>query len=251
VDSFLELRPEFHDLGKLAIALTLMTREDEGKLFPFERRREGFYHYLFTQLNAPWEEFKNNKLSIVTFNYDRSLEHYLFTALKRSHGKTDDLVADALSAIPIIHVHGSLGPLPWQEKDGRPYQPVALTLLVNQTTEQLKDASQRILIVSEEEKSTNEFDRAFECLRQAERFFFLGFGYHEPNLKKLRLNELHLIDDITSPEAHPAKYKMPFRGSALNLGAAQRNAIKNGWGIGLPSSSYNDLEFLKEYAELD
>jgi hypothetical protein len=67
----------------------------------------------------------------------------------------------------------------------------------------------------------------------------------------LRLNELHLIDDITSPEAHPAKYKMPFRGSALNLGAAQRNAIKNGWGIGLPSSSYNDLEFLKEYAELD
>jgi hypothetical protein len=46
------------------------------------------------------------------FNYDRSLEHFLFTALKYSSGKSDDECAGKLKTIPIIHLHGDLGALP-------------------------------------------------------------------------------------------------------------------------------------------
>lgn len=85
VDSFLEHRPEFLDVGKAVIALELITCERERELF----RRDGnsWYEYLFNELNTVFDDFDQNKLSILTFNYDRSLEHYLLTALQHSYGK--------------------------------------------------------------------------------------------------------------------------------------------------------------------
>jgi hypothetical protein len=250
VDAFLEHRPEFRDAGKLAIALSLMARENEKILNNFEKRKVGFYDYLFTQLNTSWEEFGNNKLSIITFNYDRSLEHYLFTALKHSYGKSDELIVKALSNIPIVHVHGSLGSLPWQETGGRPYSVIQFVGHPVETAKQIEPASKNILIVSDEEKSTNEFNLAFECLKSAKRIYFLGFGYHEPNLKKLRLNELNTSDYEIAHFFSNVTAKV-FRGSALDWHTSQKSSIERKWGIRLPDSELNDLEFLKEYAELD
>lgn len=253
VDALLEHRPEFRDVGKLAIAMSLIAHEFESSLFAHARRGEGIYHYLFTQLNAPWEEFANNKLSIITFNYDRTIDHYLFTALKHSYGKPDDEVAEALSSIPIIHVHGFLGPLPWQETGGRPYVAINIPKHPVDAAKQIEPASKKILIVSEEEKSTNEFNRAFNCIKSSERIYFLGFGYHLANLRKLRLNELGICDEHAFNKFEhrtSATYKH-FRGSALNWRTSQLTTVERSWGIGLPNRVFNDLEFLKEYAELD
>ena len=46
------------------------------------------YQYLSVKLNSSFEEFGENKLSIITFNYDCSLEHYLLNSLINSHEKT-------------------------------------------------------------------------------------------------------------------------------------------------------------------
>ncbi len=260
VDTFLEHRREFSDIGKLSIALALMTHEVEENLFGFSKREVGFYHYLFTQLNTGWEEFGNNQLSIITFNYDRSLEHYLFTALKNTYARPsydkaqpDEFNAQPLSKIPIIHVHGSLGPLPWQEEGGRPYSELLrFSEAPLQAAKDVETASKGILIVSEAEHSTAEFNRAFDCLKSAERIYFLGFGYHIPNLVKLGLGKLQFYDDSLWEKYRgtPLLFK-PFRGSALGLGAAQRKAIVDTWHIGLPDNSRDDLSFLKEYAELN
>ena len=252
VDSFLEHRPEFREVGKLTIAMSLIAHEFESELFVHVRREEGIYHYLFTQLNASWEEFSNNKLSIITFNYDRTIEHYLFTALKHSYGKPDEVVAEALSSIPIIHVHGSLGPLPWQDTNGRPYSTINIPKNPIDAAKLIVPASKRILIVSEEEKSTNEFTRAFDCLQFANRIYFLGFGYHLANLRKLRLNELGICDEYAFGEfvnSTSATVKL-FRGSALDLGTSRIKTIEQSWGIGLPDNFSNDLKFLKGFVDL-
>jgi len=48
--------------------------EDEEKLFQNDPLRGGgWYEYLFGKLKATFEEFGQNKLSVITFNYDRSL----------------------------------------------------------------------------------------------------------------------------------------------------------------------------------
>ena len=70
VDEFLEHRKEFVDVGKLAIAYCLIPFENEEKLFDYDAGRGGnWYEYLFNKLNAPFEEFGRNRVSVVTFNY--------------------------------------------------------------------------------------------------------------------------------------------------------------------------------------
>ena len=117
VDTFLEHRPEFLEVGKLAIALNMVAREDEDWLLRFDGRDEGFYRYLYDRMDTQFELFGENKLTVITFNYDRSFEHYLFKALLHSHGRSAEDCASILAAIPVVHVHGSLSTLPWQALD--------------------------------------------------------------------------------------------------------------------------------------
>lgn len=75
---------------------------------------------LFNSLNRPFQEFGENPVSFIRFNYDISVEYYLFNCLKNSYRQTDDEGAKQLRKIPIVHVHGNLGALPWQGfLDGR------------------------------------------------------------------------------------------------------------------------------------
>ena len=82
VDVFLEHRSEFNDIGKVAMTLVLVRLESVHTLF---LSTDTWYTYLFNRMGAPFSEFADNKISFVTFNYDRSLEVYLFTALNNSN----------------------------------------------------------------------------------------------------------------------------------------------------------------------
>ena len=112
VDGFLEHRPEFMRIGKACTAMCLIPSEEEQQYFRFG---DSWLRVLYNNLNTSFEGFADNKLAFVTFNYDRTIEHFLFTALQNSHDKPDEDFTKILDAIPIIHLHGSLGSLPWQK----------------------------------------------------------------------------------------------------------------------------------------
>jgi hypothetical protein len=276
IDAFLEHRTEYMKVGKVAIALSLLSKENPDVLLDFDIRDKGIYHFLFNSLTTSWEEFKQNKFTIVTFNYDRSLEHFLFSALKHSYNKSDLDVAEAIQRIPIIHVHGSLGPLPWQASDGIDYYPLfSRGDGPYEFGKRIKVASENIVIVSEAQPQSKEFDFAHKQIKEAERIYFLGFGYYRTNLERLGLKDLEIMDytlidsnnienitdvrfDYEGFRAHttyknlePVSYNVKYyRGSGLGLGAAQMRSIQNEWRIGLVDNKCNALEFLKEYAEL-
>src|SRR5687767_3207796 len=77
IDAFLEHRKDLVDLGKKLIALTLIPFENSASLFRFQN---SWLRYMFSKLNSSFDDFQNNQLSIITFNYDRCVEHFLFTA---------------------------------------------------------------------------------------------------------------------------------------------------------------------------
>lgn len=236
VDAFLEHRPEFLDVGKLAIAWALLPRENEERLFS---NGPNWYEYLFNKLNARFEEFNQNSLSILTFNYDRSLEHYLFTALKNAYGKQPAECAKMLHSIRIIHLYGQLGELSY-------LNPPGVDFGAGVTADTLRKCADGIQIIHEDDAIDKpQFQQAHELLRNAERICFLGFGYDKTNLKRLM--------------AHDTKSDQSILGSAIGFSQTECNLIKrdfinlgfNHWTIELDNTCEDSLEFLRKYCAFD
>ncbi len=182
VDAFLERRPEFLDIGKFAIAYCLIPYEDEKNLYHPPAPDADWYLYLSKRLNWSFDEFENNKLSIITFNYDRSLEHYLFTSLLNWHGRSVDDCIEKFSKLPIIHVYGQLGKIPYPQRDCRQYLPLGEDEKI--VPGAVVGASQGITLLHEKESELRE---VHNLLTAAERVCFLGFGYNPLNLARLQL----------------------------------------------------------------
>jgi hypothetical protein len=98
IDRFLQNRPEFGAIGRLAIAATLIPLERDSLIPMFNPSKvgpenqkgvaEGWHKYFAQQLRLSSTNWGGGKLTIITYNYDRSLEHYLFTILKSTCKKS-------------------------------------------------------------------------------------------------------------------------------------------------------------------
>jgi hypothetical protein len=232
VDEFLEHRPEFMRMGKIAITLKLSTYEDEKKLFDHNTTDKNWYRYLWNKLSdVHFEQFDKNKLSIITFNYDRSIEHYLITAMMALYEKPENECAEKLKGIPIIHVHGRLGALPWQEESGRSYYKGI-------NYDDVESVSKQIKVITEQENDTSpEFDEAFKILSSSKFICFLGFGYNSTNLRRLRIQSL-------------LPKKIVF-GTSFGFGLSERKDISYKWQIILQGDHNEILEFLKNHFVLE
>jgi hypothetical protein len=180
VDAFLEHRRDLLDVGKAAIAFMLIQAEKEESLFTAEDY-ENWYMYLYNNLNTTLADFEKNRLSILTYNYDRSLEHFLLTAIENSYGISRRDAARTLAFIPIVHLHGQLGALPEFEASGSEYRPYVPTI----SLQALRVAAQGIRIIHEGIDGEPQFQKAHQLLHEAERVCFLGFGYDEINISRI------------------------------------------------------------------
>lgn len=181
IDAFLEHRPEFCDIGKLAIACELIECENARK-GPWD----WFEHLHDTELARcrSAEDYCQNDIDFVTFNYDRLLEHSLMGSLKSTYGKSEEKCADLIKEnFKIVHVHGKLDNLPWEGDDGRAYG------VKPASTEEWKKSANGIKIIHEkiEEKS---FKKARELIKDAELLVFLGLNLHNTiNIDRLNVKE--------------------------------------------------------------
>ena len=232
VDAFLEYNPEFMGIGKAFMACFLIRCEQEGKLCGGERE---WYHYLLDRMRASPQMFHENMISIVTFNYDRSLEHFLFMALLHSYGLTEEDAASMVRSIQIVHVHGQLGHLPWQSRaiqneHVRPY-------VAEPTPESVKVAANGIKIISQAKESSPEFVRVHGLLQNAHQVHFLGFGYDKQNMRRLK---------IPRPgEAHPW-LKACTKGTCYKLTRNEANQITAAYcPLKLPDPAHKVLDHLR------
>jgi len=146
-------------------------------------RGGNWYEYLSVKLNSSFEEFGNNKLSIITFNYDRSLEHYLLNSLINLHGRTLDECAETLAQVPIIHVYGQLGKVPYPQSRCHLYRP---------NRESFEDVARAAAGITLLHEQASDLRQAHELLAAARRVCFLGFSYHPMNLERLTLKDSSL-----------------------------------------------------------
>ncbi len=189
IDEFLENHPSFADIGRQAIALHLLPAESHsGATLMDLTKKDHWYRYLKGQL-GPLGTFGKNQLRIISFNYDRSVEHYLYETSRTSDERINDQqCVEILKQLPVLHVYGNLGPLPWQSRIGTiPYggstpEPCA---------EEIRQAAMNIKILHQgtDDEVQQNFRIAQEWLKWAERIVVLGFGFHHANVERLALTE--------------------------------------------------------------
>jgi len=188
VDVFLEQRSEFTPIGKVAIAASLIPYEDEAKLWG---GAQNWYEHVWKHLGPSlMDDVAQSQLSVITFNYDRSLEHFLYSALRNSFNiGTEDAARYLREVIRVVHVHGKLGELPFARARPdvtRAYQPGDRSNLAAAAVA----AAKTIKIVHEGTREDPEFVQARQLLAQAEIVCFLGFGYLEANVERLGITTL-------------------------------------------------------------
>jgi hypothetical protein len=230
IDAFLEHRPEFMEVGKAAIATILIPYENEETLL---NSSTGCYRYIFNRLVQNHKNGAKNQLTIVTFNYDRSIDHYLYTAFKAALGLSEKDAGEFMDRIPIFHVHGSLCPLPWQKKEAD------VCRMYNENNPDLfKYAAKCINIIHEEDRVSKSLTPVLNALGNASIVCFLGFGYHTTNLKRLLRTNWHT--QPTRPQTI---------GTALGMTDSEQSLVRKGMKDCIGLHDLECLPFLRKFAD--
>ncbi len=124
------------------------------------------------------------KLSIVTFNYDRSLEYFLYNAFMKSFRLDSGQAIKLTKCIPVIHVYSELGLPRFLSKEGRDY---AITV----TTEDIRKCIEGIKIMPEAEETHSGFNQVHQILSEAKKLIIIGFSFHSLSVQRLKLAELY------------------------------------------------------------
>jgi hypothetical protein len=176
IDAFLEdWEADFMEVGKAAIAASLIRHEDRDKVVD----NPNWYRRLFAEMTDE-KDFSENKLSIVTFNYDRSLEYFFLRCLPARHHVPLTDAVNLLAQMQIIHLYGSLGGLPEMCESGRAYG--------ESGTASILSAAKEIHLVRGSESPAT-FTEARNLMKEAKRIICLGFGFEKKNALRLGIGD--------------------------------------------------------------
>jgi len=185
IDRFVHFRPEYRDVASFVTAILLLYLEQRHKL------NNGWYSYLFDNITYPGGEWREGQLSIINFNYDRSLNEFLtrsFASINQSQN---------FSLFKECRAYGSLGSCEYGSRHSA------------------KSASGEINFIRFGGSATDELT---EMLKEAENIAFLGFGFDDMNMNYLGFSEL--------PDEAQMQTKSYFS-SAVGLSAEKQNQIKS------------------------
>jgi hypothetical protein len=185
--------------GKLAITFFMGQAESRSNLkdaprvegeLPLQGKIAEYWIYQLGQLitsGVPRSKIGQTleQLTIINFNYDRSLEHFLPYALVMAYGielkEAQQVIAEKLD---IVHPHGSIGRLPWQKGEAPQAEwGVEQPWNIHAIAAQLKSLNER-------STDRNALRDIRLSVASAKRLVFLGFGFQPQNVDLLFENTL-------------------------------------------------------------
>lgn len=240
IDKWMRLNPEHSLYAQRAIAFEILLAEQSSFFRESSHHPEqDWYTYLYNRLTEDFLDpqlysISQNAVSFITFNYDRSLEQFLYESMLATFGKIQPIkLKEEFSKIPIVHIYGRLGQLKWENDSGTAYRigPRAF----------FDHAKTLRVMYSERQPENDKIQLAQKLLSEAEQVFFLGFGYAEENLNILNVPSVW-------------KHAQTIYGSAYKyLGAeVERSRLrvhKNGIGMKTILEQMDGLTLLRTYLE--
>ena len=147
-----------------------------------------WYYFLWNNIDHSFENIDKHNIHFLTFNYERSLEQFLFTSLYNSYAgkKSAEDCAKKIMTIDINHIYGCLAPLPWQKSSyRREYKPKPPTI------SEIDQVVHNLRLIGEErfnKSLSSNFQKIESIMGEAKYIYFLGFSFDEENLKVLGNN---------------------------------------------------------------
>ena len=195
IDNFIDahrMNPQIEFCAKVAIVQSIIAAEDKSQIqirppesgsINFSGYRKNWLNSFFRLLSGGVSRYDVGSIfddvSIICFNYDRCIEHFLFHSLMTFYTLPAKEAADVVATLRIYHPYGTIGPLSWQSELS------AVGYGMSAQYPPLVDLFGRIKTFTQEFNDGEALSKMRNLCEEAEQVVFLGFAYHELNLKLL------------------------------------------------------------------
>ena len=214
IDNYLDVHADDEHTvlaGKLGIAQSILAAEMSSKLYVdrFERNEtvdfgqvEGTWFNKFVQLlteNCRVDDLsdKLSNITVVSFNYDRCFEHFLYFAIQNYYRVEAAVTADILSALNVYYPYGRVGSLPWQHRE------TPIEYGAEPRPQSLLDISAQIRTFNEgTDPETSRIELIRGEIAKCDRLIFLGFAFHPMNMNLLSPIEAESVPKVCYGTAH-------------------------------------------------
>lgn len=201
IDDFLLSKNDKIDIvryGKAAIVKSILEAERSSKLYydPHDHQKTlniksvrqtwvaELTRILFLGANNSTIDTLFENVCFIVFNYDRCLEYFLLWATQKYFEIDQDRARLAVSKAKIFHPYGSVGPLQGLslENDAVPF---GGRYNGKFSSDNFFRLANNIRVYTEHNATYDDYNDAGNCLLNYSRIVFLGFGFHEQNIKLL------------------------------------------------------------------
>lgn len=198
IDDFLDVHGDnetIKTIGKIAIVKSILEAERGSKLF-FDRSNIynrmkvsdfedswliKFVRMLGRNVAKKDREYIFQNVSFISFNYDRCIEHCLYHALQQLYSISAMEAGEILKTLTVLHPYGKVGELKTDAQPGIEFGGEHHALSANYI-----GLSNDIKTYTEQVDDEPELAALHDQMRRAEKIVFLGFAYHDQNMKLLR-----------------------------------------------------------------
>jgi hypothetical protein len=203
IDSFLNFRRSDERLvnaGKYEITNAILDCENKEHFDRNHSNKGNWYKFivnaLLSNIRDPQELLTLPlNLTVITFNYDLSLEYYLYSRFKSIPTLSEQQIQQFLNKLndSIIHFYGQVGKFKWQGdtggRDNEDYGIFQSRRFIGDDglwnrDQYIKPLYEQIRLIGDR---SLEKDKANQKLVEAERIYFLGFGFNSDNVAELEL----------------------------------------------------------------
>lgn len=208
IDNFIDAHRDNDKIaicGKLAIVKSILESEKRSLLY-FERLQrdstlnfdslEKTWYIPFFQLltencgkNDLMERFKS--ITLIIFNYDRCIEHFLYFALQNYYKISGEESARLVKTINIYHPYGDVGSLPWIDHNE------AIGFGDIPPCKQLLDLAHKIKTFTEgTDPESSEILEIRKHIASANKLVFMGFAFHKLNIQLISPEKLKNVESL-------------------------------------------------------
>lgn len=181
--------------GKLAIAWCLLQCERKShlyfdqnsgeKCFDVNRLESSWFMELFRIIQVPYSDlesiFKN--ATFVSFNYDRTLEHFFYHTIKRFYRLSDADASRVMNGMDVFHPYGTIGQIPQ-------YKPapdkVITTFGGGVGPAELNGIVGGLRTYTETIDDSDDLSSIKRKIADTGKLVFLGFAFHRQNMNLLQ-----------------------------------------------------------------